>query len=415
MKRADPLRHLEDELGDLREKGLLRLPPEELNEPKTPDNAPLLVLCSNDYLGYASERAGRAPSGAERGAGQSSAPVGAAWPNAPMGAAWSNAPMGAGASRLVSGDHEQHRRAERAIADWLCTQAALLFSSGYAANVGTIQALAHPGDHIVSDALNHASIIDGCRLSGAHITVVPHNDVRAVEEALRSWSNTVSAQRGRPRRQWVVTESYFSMDGDVPQLRTLRQLCDTYDAALYVDEAHALGALGPYGRGLCAEQAVVPDVFVGTLGKAVGLHGAFVAGSRTLRRYLWNRARSFVFSTGLSPAMAALIQSNVERVAADDAARSRLAANVRRLQDGLARLGVSVAPGKMGPVLPWIVGAPAAAVAFSKALRSRGVLVQAIRPPTVPFGTARLRITATAALTERDIDRALRAFQDVAG
>ncbi|XXY54795.1 8-amino-7-oxononanoate synthase [Sorangium sp. So ce269] len=365
------LRHLEDELAELRRAGLLRAPPAAAAP------AGMLVLCSNDYLGYAG-----LPCSA--GDGVSS---------------------GAGASRLVSGNHEAHLVAEGAIAAWLGTEAALLFSSGYAANVGTLAALARPGDVIVSDALNHASIIDGCRLSGATVEVVRHLDLEAAERAL------VRAQSAR--RRWVVTESLFSMDGDTPDLRRLRELCDRHDAALMVDEAHALGICGPRGTGLCAESGVRPDVLVGTLGKSLGLHGAFVAGSATLRTYLWNRARSFVFSTGISPVVALAAADRVRRAAADDAGRARLAMATGRLRSGLRALGAPLLPGSSGPILPWILESPGAAVEMSQRLAREGVLVQAIRPPTVPAGTSRLRITASASLSEADVERALAGFREV--
>ncbi len=313
---------------------------------------------------------------------------------------------GAGASRLVAGEHLAHGEAEREIAAWLRCPASLLFSSGYAANLGAIAALAHRDDVIVSDALNHASIIDGSRLSGARVVVVPHRDIAAVERAL------VEASRARAR--WVVTESYFSMDGDIPDLRSLRTLCDAHDAALYVDEAHAVGVFGPEGRGLCAEVGVVPDVLVGTFGKALGLQGAFVAGSEILRSYLWNRARSFVFSTGISPALSSRIRANVRRVIADDPARQRVHRVASRLREALRSAGVTVPSDARGPVLPWLVGAPSAALALSTQLREHGILVQAIRPPTVPPNTARLRITATASLTELDVERSVAAFRKVA-
>jgi 8-amino-7-oxononanoate synthase len=336
-------------------------------------------MCSNDYLGYA-----RDP-----------------WPNRSHD---DHSSSGAGASRLVSGEHPQHHRAEQTIASWLNTEAALLFSSGYAANVGTISALARPGDLIVSDALNHASIIDGCRLSGATVVVAPHNDTDAVAHALDHAHHA--------RRRWVVTESYFSMDGDVPDLKRLRSLCDTFDAALIVDEAHALGTLGPAGRGIAASLGVTPDVLVGTLGKSIGLQGAFVAGPRPLRTWLWNRARSFVFSTGISPTLAAVISDRILRIAQDDDARQRLEKVSRHLRTELARiLGPALMPSH-GPILPCFVGSPDAAIRISNRLRERGVLVQPIRPPTVPVGTSRLRITAHARLTDQEVDFFLAALRD---
>jgi 8-amino-7-oxononanoate synthase len=368
MTRPDPLRHLDGELAALERRGLLRAPGTAVSAP-----ADAVVLCSNDYLGYASE----------------------AWPEV-------HVRSGAGASRLVSGNDAAHEEAERAVAAWLGAEAALLFSSGYAANVGVLSALAGRDDVIVSDALNHASIIDGCRLSGARVVVVPHADAGAVGEAL--------AKAGGARRRWVVTEAYFSMDGDSPDLRRLRAVCDACDAALVVDEAHALGVFGPEGRGLCAALGVRPDVLVGTAGKALGLHGAFVVGSRQLRLWLWNRARSFVFSTGVVPGLAAAITARVRRARADEAGRTRLQVVGARVREGLLGLGVASAAGE-GPIIPWIVGEAGEAVALSRRLRERGVVVQAIRQPTVPEGTARLRVTVNAGLRDEEIERALAAFR----
>jgi 8-amino-7-oxononanoate synthase len=367
MPTRSALRFLESEIRTLEDQGLLRQ-----HKPVPPST---LVMCSNDYLGYAHDP----------------------WPTP-------DSCSGAGASRLVSGEHPEHNLAEQTIASWLDTEAALLFSSGYAANVGTISALAKPGDVIVSDALNHASIIDGCKLSGATIIVTPHNNIDATSRALE--------QASTARRRWVVTESYFSMDGDVPDLPRLRALCDQYDAALIVDEAHALGTLGPAGRGITASLEVKPDVLVGTLGKSIGLQGAFVAGPRNLKTWLWNRARSFVFSTGISPSLARAINHRILRIARDDDARERLAKVSQHLRTELHRIVGSALLPSLGPILPVFVGAPDAAVRISNRLRERGVLVQAIRPPTVPVGTSRLRITAHARLTDQDLDFFLAAFRD---
>ncbi len=306
----------------------------------------------------------------------------------------SHSGAGAGASRLIYGTKPEHLRAEHALSTWLQTEASLLFSSGYAANVGTLQALAGPDDLIVSDALNHASIIDGCRLSRATVRVVPHLDLAAAERALSA---------GAHRQRFLVTESYFSMDGDSPDLGALRRICDRNDAALIVDEAHALGVFGPAGRGLCAAANVVPDVLVGTLGKALGLHGAFVAGSALLRTWLWNRARSFVFSTAPSPLLVALVPERVGTAAAADAPRQRLAAHAQQLRDRLRSAGLNVPEHSHGPIVPVLVGDPARALAARDALAQRGVRAQAIRPPTVPPGTARLRLTVRADLAAADL------------
>lgn len=368
---ASALQFLEDEIRSLDEQGLLRQ-----HKPPPPNT---LVLCSNDYLGYALEP----------------------WPKVPHD---DHTHAGAGASRLVSGEHPEHARAEQIIASWLDTESALLFSSGYAANVGTLSALAKSGDVIISDALNHASIIDGCRLSGATIVVTPHLDTDAVAHALEHAHHA--------RRRWVVTESYFSMDGDVSDLRRLRSLCDKHDAALIVDEAHAVGTLGPAGRGISASLNVKPDILIGTLGKSIGLQGAFVAGPRTLRTWLWNRARSFVFSTGISPSLAHAISERVLRVARDDVARDRLEHIAGHLRTELSRIvGPALLP-SIGPILPVVIGAPDVAVRISNRLRDKGILVQAIRPPTVPVGTSRLRITAHARLSDHEVDFFLAGIRD---
>jgi 8-amino-7-oxononanoate synthase len=363
---GNALRRLEADLDALGAAGLLRA--EEVRP------SSLLDLCSNDYLGYASEP----------------------WPGV-------TGESGAGASRLVTGNREAHKAAEAALASWLGGEEALLFSSGYAANVGLLSALARPGDVIVSDALNHASIIDGCRLAGAAIRVVPHGDVDAVGDALRGSAGAAS--------RWVVTESYFSMEGDSPDLAAMRTLCDRHDGALIVDEAHALGVFGPRGSGRCAAAGIRPDVLVGTAGKALGLQGAFVVGSSSLRRWLWNRARSFVFSTGISPELARAIEARVARVAADDPARAKLLTNAKRLRDVLQGLGIRVAGDAAGPILPWVVGANEDAVRLARRLRENGILIHPIRPPTVPPGTSRLRVTASARLGEGELSLAERAFR----
>ncbi|MCA9622406.1 MAG: aminotransferase class I/II-fold pyridoxal phosphate-dependent enzyme, partial [Myxococcales bacterium] len=246
---------------------------------------------------------------------------------------------------------------------------------------------------------NHASIIDGCRLSRAEVAVVRHGEADAFAAAL--------AAHRRARRRWLVTESYFSMDGDSPDLARLRAIADEHQAGLVVDEAHALGVLGPEGRGACAAAGVAPDIFIGTLGKALGLAGAFVAGPQVLRSYLWNRARSFVFSTGVSPVIAAAVAERVARCRADDAGRERLASLGRELRATFPEgsLGAS-----HGPILPWIIGDEEEALAHGRALAQAGILVVPIRPPTVPRGTSRLRITLHAKLSDDELRLAAEAF-----
>jgi 8-amino-7-oxononanoate synthase len=204
-------------------------------------------------------------------------------------------------------------------------------------------------------------------------------------------------------------ESYFSMDADSPNLPALRHLCDQHGAGLIVDEAHAVGVFGPAGRGLCARDAIVPDVLVGTLGKSFGAAGAFVAGSHALTQWLWNKARSFVFSTGMSPVVATAALRSLRVIEEDEPRRVRLLRNAHDLREGLSGLGFPLRG--HGPIVPLVLGQPQAAVRAAAALRAEGVHVQAVRPPTVPPGTARLRITTTASHTEEDIVAAVRAFQ----
>jgi 8-amino-7-oxononanoate synthase len=247
--------------------------------------------------------------------------------------------------------------------------------------------------------MNHASLIDGMRLSGARIDIFPHNDLAALERLLDDADGANGA--GAPRRTFVVTESYFSMDADGPDLVALRALCDRKGALLVLDETHALGVFGPEGRGLAAAANVVPDVFMGALGKAFGLQGGFAAGAPELRSWLWNAARSFVFSTGMAPLLAKVGGERLRRVQEGNELRASLAARAKELRDALGRLGL--APLGHGPIVPWVIGDAERTVALAAALREGGFHVQGIRPPTVPVGTSRLRLTVTARHTEQDV------------
>jgi 8-amino-7-oxononanoate synthase len=297
----------------------------------------------------------------------------------------------------MSGTCAEHLLLEGALAAWLGTPACLVFSSGYAANTGVISALAIKGDRLFSDALNHASIIDGCRLSGAETVVVPHLDLTALAGALE--------RSGRGGSRWVVTESYFGMDADSPDLAALRQLCDQHGAGLIVDEAHALGVFGPEGRGLCAASGIVPDVLVGGMGKALGLQGGFAASSESFRAWFWNRARSFGFSTAFSPLLSALGVEQLAKLRQADHPRRRLIQHELRLQQRLLNEGVPLAPGRHGPIFPVIVGSEELTLAAAQALLARGIVCQAIRPPTVPRGTSRLRVTLRADMSEGDVEQ----------
>jgi 8-amino-7-oxononanoate synthase len=306
---------------------------------------------------------------------------------------------GAGASRLVTGDSQAHRSLERAVARALGTEAALVFGSGYAANVGLLSTIAGPGDVIFSDALNHASIIDGCRLSRASVEVYPHLDAAALDERL---------SRLTARRKVVVTESLFSMDGDLAPLPEIVAACARHGAALVVDEAHALGVIG--ATGLAGELGLAHrvDLRVGTFGKAVGAYGAFVAGARDAVDWLANRARSFVFSTALPPPVCAAAEEGLHLAVTEATLRERLWRNIRHLASGLTMLGWPAEA--RGPIFPIVLGSPERALEASARLREAGLLVKAIRPPTVPEGTSRLRISLGAAHDDVEIEALLSAL-----
>jgi 8-amino-7-oxononanoate synthase len=347
---------------------------------------PRLSFCSNDYLGLAGH-----PALAEAAA-KAAARDG----------------FGASASRLVSGNLPAHRELEVELARFLGRPAALLFPTGFQTNLGVLTALAGPEDVIVSDALNHASIIDGCRLSRARVAIYPHGDAAAAARHL--------GEAGAARRRLLVTESLFSMDGDAAPLAALAEAAAAHDAVLIVDEAHALGVLGPRGRGLCAAARVEPDVLVGTLGKALASAGGFVAGSRALRDLLVNRARSFIFTTALPPpvAAAALAALRIAEGPEGDHRRQQVLARATRLAAALGSLRPAGLPRPAtlpnGPIQPLVVGPESAALALAATLAARGIFVPAIRPPTVPVGSARLRFTLSASHTAEDVGRLIAAL-----
>jgi 8-amino-7-oxononanoate synthase len=306
---------------------------------------------------------------------------------------------GAGASRLVVGDTPVHRSLERRLADEKDAERALAFSSGYAANVGTITAL--DPDVIFSDELNHASIVDGARLSDADVEVYDHCDATALEERLADRAETAA-----PDEAWlVVTDSVFSMDGDVAPLEAICDVAEAYGAWTMVDEAHATGV---YDGGLVGERGLTDrvDVQLGTLSKALGAQGGFVAGDEVLVEHLLNTARSFVFSTGLAPPAAAAAE---RALALAPERRDDLKGNVERLRAGLEALGYDVWGDTH--ILPVVVGDRADAVALDERLREAGIIAPAIRPPTVPEGTSRIRLAPQATHTIAEIDRCLAAFE----
>jgi glycine C-acetyltransferase len=377
--------HVAQRLTDLRQRGLLRDPVTS----SVPSGTHLVVrgrrllnLCSNNYLGLADDRRLR---DALRSAAET----------------WG----GAAASRLITGTLEPHRAAEAALARYVGQEDARLFTSGYAANVGAIAGLLDAGDVVFSDALNHASLIDGCRLSRARVIVYPHRDVHTLARLLET-------HRREHRAALVVTDSVFSMDADLAPLAALRRLADEHQAGLVVDEAHALGVLGPAGRGWTAASDVRADVVTGMLGKAFGLTGGFVAADADTTKLLETTARSYVFSTGIHAALAAVVPDVVEWVRSADDARARLRAHRAVLAAALPA-GFAPPPDAFTPILPVVLGDGARALAVSSALGDRGFFAQAIRPPTVPAGTARLRLVPIATHTDEDIASAAAALSDV--
>ncbi len=388
MRPVSILEHLREELAELETLGLLRRPfaVEGHDGPETRINGHrVLVFCSNDYLGLGADPR---------------------WIDA-CRTALDCSSLGAGASRLISGTTEAHLAAERRLAELVRMPAALLFSTGYAANVGALSALVRRGDVAFSDRLNHASLIDGLRLSRGRTFVYDHADTDHLETLLRE-------HRSAGERAWVVTDTVFSMDGDLAPLRTLRALCDRYDAGLFVDEAHALGVVGE-GRGLAHDLGVPIDALVGTLGKAAGVAGAFVAGAPELRAVLENRARSYVFSTAPPPVLAVAARIAAGIVETATAERALLRQHAARIREALASQGWDVPTDGATPIIPVHVGDPRRTMELSARLLERGVFVQGIRPPTVPPGTCRLRVVPTAAHHREHVDELIAAFAALAG
>jgi glycine C-acetyltransferase/8-amino-7-oxononanoate synthase len=341
------------------------------------DGRPALLLCSNNYLGLADHPRVR----------EAAAEAAMRWG------------VGAGASRLVSGTMTIHRRLEERLAEFEGSEGCVLFGSGYLANMGVICALAGHGDTVFSDQLNHASIIDGCRVSRAQIVVYRHLDHEHLDHCLR--------RHGGQGRRLVVTDSVFSMDGDVAPLHELVELAREHGARLVVDEAHATGALGPGGRGAVAQAGLENevDVIVGTLGKALGSYGAYACASAETIRYLINAARPLIFSTAPAPPAVAGALAALEILMQRPHRVSRLHAAARTLRGALADEGFPVRKSDMH-IVPLHVGDERASSALSRAALQRGVFAQAIRPPTVPSGTSRLRLTAMASHTAGELRQA---------
>lgn len=345
------------------------------------DGRELLNFCSNDYLGLASDP--RLTAAFTRAA-----------------ARWG---VGSGASHLVCGHSLEHHALEEELAAFTGRERVLLFSTGYMANTGIIQALLRKGDAVFEDDLNHASLIDGGRLARCDYVRYGHNDVADLARKLEA---------STAERRLVVSDGVFSMDGDLAPLRELARVATTHDAWLMVDDAHGFGVLGATGGGVAEAMGLGQDelpVLVGTLGKAFGTFGAFVAGSEALIEYLINSARSYVFTTALPPAVAAATRESLRLIRDGDGMRARLHDHIAYFRREAALLGLELMDSST-PIQPLILGGNERALAWSAALQAQGVLVGAIRPPTVPAGTARLRITLTAGHARADVDRLLQAL-----
>lgn len=344
------------------------------------DGQRCLNFCSNDYLGLAADP--RVAAAAKR--------------------ALDEAGTGSGAAALVSGYNREHRALEEELADFLQRPRALLFSTGWAANLGVLRALLGKNDRLIADDLNHASLIDGGRLSGATYERLAHADVA---DAARRLATPHDGQT------LLVTDGVFSMDGDLAPLPELSRLCTAHGAALMVDDAHGFGVLGAHGRGATEQLGVAPEIYVATLGKSLGAAGAFVAGSESLIEFLIQRARSWVFSTAPPPAIAAAARAALGIVRREPDLRVRLQDNIRCFRDGAAQRAIPLSDSQTA-IQPLIVGDEGRALALSRCLHARGLWVAAIRPPTVPKGTARLRITLSAAHAPAQIERLLDALHE---
>jgi len=368
-------------LGEIRDRGLLRRM-RMVSGPQGPrvllDGRPVLLLCSNNYLGLADHPRVR------EAAAEAAMRYGA----------------GAGASRLISGTMRIHRRLEERLAEFERSEAALLFGSGYLANAGVVQALARRGEVVFSDELNHASIVDGCRLAGAETFVYRHGDMEHL-----AWGLEEAEGRG----SLVVTDGVFSMDGDVALLPGIVELAKRHDARVMVDEAHGTGAIGPEGRGAVAAAGLEDevDVIVGTLGKALGSYGAYVCCDQQMATFLTNVARTFIFSTALPPPAVGAAMAALDLLREQPRRVEKLQRNSAVLREALAEAGAPAVPGNT-QIVPLLVGCAADAVKASEKALERGVFAQAIRPPTVPDGTSRLRLTVMASHTKTELRDAAR-------
>lgn len=378
---------LHKELAERAAQGLLRSR-RTLNTPQSPhiivDGKEYLAFCSNDYLGLANHP--QLIAALQQGAAQ-----------------WG---VGAGAAHLVSGHFEPHHRLEQQLAAFVGKPAALLFSTGYMANLGVVQALVGRGDTVFADKLNHASLNDAMTLSRAEVKRYRHGDM---EQLARSLEQTKSG------RKLIITDAVFSMDGDIAPLREMLALCERHDAWLYVDDAHGFGVLGERGRGSLAHFGIESSriIYMATLGKAAGVSGAFVAAEQVVIDTLINHANSYVYTTATPPALSSALQQSLQLIEQGDERRAHLQHLVARLRNGLAGLPWALMESDTA-IQPLLIGDNQRALELSAALREQGIWVAAIRPPTVPQGTARLRITLSAEHGESDVDRLVGALHELA-
>jgi 8-amino-7-oxononanoate synthase len=377
---------IQERLEDLRERGLYRRM-RLVSGPQGPrvllDGKPVLLLCSNNYLGLADHPRVR------EAAAEAAMRYG----------------VGAGASRLVSGNMTVHRRLESELSEFEGRQSCVLFGSGYLANAGIVSTLAREGDVVLSDSLNHASIIDGCRLAKARTFVYEHCDMEHLEYGLREAAG---------RAALIVTDGVFSMDGDVAPLPEIVELARRYDARVMVDEAHGTGALGPGGRGAVAAAALEDevDVIVGTLGKSLGSYGAYVCCDSEMAEYLVNSARTLIYSTALPPPAVAGALAALDLLRTAPQRVDKLQRNARVLREALREEGLQTGDSET-QIVPLIVGDAAATVTACERALKKGVFAQAIRPPTVPDGTSRLRLAVMASHTGAELKQAAKALAAV--
>jgi 8-amino-7-oxononanoate synthase len=382
-----PFTQLQTELDERAAQGLLRQR-RTVASPQSPhivvDGKSYLAFCSNDYLGLANhpQLAVALQQGAQR---------------------WG---AGSGAAHLVSGHSDAHHRLEQRLAAFVGKPAALLFSTGYMANLGTVQALVGRGDTVFADKLNHASLNDAMLLSRAEVKRYRHGDIVQLAQLL---------EQTKSGRKLIVTDTVFSMDGDIAPLRELLALCERYDAWLYVDDAHGFGVLGEQGRGSLSHFGIDSPriVYMATLGKAAGVFGAFVAAEPAVVNTLVNHAHSYVYTTATPPALSVALLESVNLIEQGAALREHLRKLIARLRAGLADLPWELMPSDTA-IQPLLIGDNLQALKVSEGLRERGIWVAAIRPPTVPQGTARLRITLSAAHSEADVERLIGALHELA-